>query len=111
MDLGRRPSAIAGVADVMASVVSPALEVMLKPDELHAVSLARRTGPDSESHWYAELELDLVGERFVDRVYESTIDCSVTEWRNRLASNLQDFVAESRFGWAEWRPLPAGWSW
>ena len=105
MDPGPRTSAIAGVADVMASIVSPALEVMLKPEELHAVSLTRRTGPDSESHWYADLELNLVGERFHDRVYESTIDASGTEWRNRLASNLQDFVAESRFGWGEWRPL------
>ena len=105
MDPGPRTSAIAGVADVMASIVSPALEVMLKPEELHAVSLTRRTGPDSEPHWYADLELNLVGERFHDRVYESTIDASVTEWRNRLASNLQDFVAESRFGWGEWRPL------
>lgn len=111
MDPGHRPSAIAGVADVMALIVSPVLEVMLKPEELHAASLARRQGPDSESHWYAELELNLVGERFIDRVYESTIDSSVTEWRNRLASNLQDFVAESRFGWGEWRPLPADWAW
>ena len=52
-----------------------------------------------------------MGERFIDRVYESTIDSSVTEWRNRLASNLQDFVAESRFGWGEWRSLPADWAW
>ena len=111
MDPGQRATDVSGVADVMAFIVSPALEVMLKPEELHAVSLARRQGPDSESHWYADLELNLVGERFHDRVYESTIDASVTEWRNRLASNLQDFVAESRFGWSEWRPLPADWAW
>ena len=111
MDPGQRATDVAGVADVMAFIVSPALEVMLQPDELHAVSLARRQGSDSESHWYADLELNLVGERFVDRVYENTIDAPVTEWRNRLASNLQDFVAESRFGWGEWRPLPADWVW
>ncbi|GAA2141731.1 hypothetical protein GCM10009844_12370 [Nocardioides koreensis] len=100
---------IAGVADVVAHIVAPALEAVLRPDEVDAASVARRAPSADPRHWYAELELSLVGERLVDRVYESTIDASVTDWRNRLASNLQDFVAESRFGWGEWRPLPDGW--
>ena len=93
----------------MARIVAPALEAVLEAEEVDAASVVRRTPSADRRHWYAEVELSLVGERFVDRVYESTLEVSVVDWRNRFASNLQDFVAESRFGWGQRRPLPAGW--
>jgi hypothetical protein len=47
------------------------------------------------------------GIALADEVYEDHIvqadapHISIEEWRERLRSNLADFVAESRFGWGQ----------
>jgi len=42
------------------------------------------------------------GETFHDHVVQGGVPgVGVEEWRERLRSNLADFVAESRFGWGQ----------
>jgi hypothetical protein len=49
----------------------------------------------------------VAGETFQDHVVQSARPgVGVDEWRERLRSNLVDFVAESRFGWGQNRDVP-----
>ena len=60
-----------------------------------------RPGP---TRWERSLALTVVvcGETYRDLVVQGGVpDMSAEQWRERLRSNLVDFVAESRFGWGQ----------
>lgn len=50
--------------------------------------------------------LTVEGEPFQCEVFQTPAmdDWSTTQMAEKLASDLQDFIAESRFGWGQLRP-------
>jgi len=90
--------------ELFRAVVTPVLDQMLRPGELDEVSVTPApTGswPGSEG---TLLRVVAVGEALHFWVPTPGVAAeSPTELRARLASDLQDFIAESRFGWAELR--------
>lgn len=93
---------------VLSDIVLPAIRGVLKPDETEDLRLSVGNDPAS-GVWIAELQLSVRSEEFFDRVFDSAVaDMSPAEWSERLASNLEDFVAESRFGWGQDRRADHG---
>ena len=95
-------------AELLRTVVTPVLDQLLRPGELQSV----RVIPETDDDWPDSAEVSLrvvaVGEVFGFWVrVPGQVEESPAELRARLASDLQDFIAESRFGWAEQRPYPA----
>lgn len=93
---GRRPE----VVEAMAEVVVPVLRDLLRDGEVDSVSVGWVDG----ELW---LEATLRGETFRDPLSaRSDPPWSVPAARERLTSDLQDFIAESAFGWGEQRLPP-----
>lgn len=72
------------------------------PYSMHVI-LSEIVGPDRYDHPPADLQLqiEVAGEEFIFSglgVHES-----ISDTRDRLISDLADFVAESRFGWGQKR--------
>jgi hypothetical protein len=90
--------------EVLVDVVCPAIDTLLPTDDITYVSLTRSLG---ETHRPAGIELRIrVGDdEFRDWVFQddSMGDWGSAEVRDRLLSNLQDFVSESSFAWGELR--------
>jgi hypothetical protein len=77
------------------AIVLPAVEAVFREREVTAVELHASGGS-------LHLSLTVAGETFHDEVVQAGVpDQSADDWRERLRSNLVDFVAESRFGWGQ----------
>ena len=93
------------VAELFRDVVAPVLDQLLRPGELDGI----RLDPPVTGAWPPSvsvlLQVTAVGETCHFWAWNpGQVDESAAELRARLASDLQDFIAESRFGWAEQRP-------
>ncbi len=85
------------VLDVLRDVVDPAVRAVLTPREVTKVEVQDLGDGDT-----MYLRLVAVDETFEDWVVQAWAGPSPPEsWRERLRSNLVDFVAESRFGWGQ----------
>ena len=85
--------------DLLDDVVSPVLRALLRDGELEALSVEHTGGE-------VQLELTLRGEIFRTTLWSASIDEPPADTRDRLASDLQDFIAESRFAWGDQRRWP-----
>ena len=82
--------------NVASEIVLPALRAVFREGEVSAIHVDEALG-GSVSLW-----LEAQGETFNDLVVQGDVEgLSGEDWRERLRSNLVDFVAESRFGWGE----------
>lgn len=87
------------LTDALTEVVGPAVRAVFQDDEVTTLSVAVDPGLLGGS---ISLFLTAVGEEFTDVVVQGDVtDYGVDDWRERLRSNLADFVAESRFGWGQ----------
>ncbi len=87
------------LADALAEVVVPAVRAVFKDGEVTAVTVT--FDPELLGGSIA-LSLTAVGEEFYDVVVQGDVTgYSVDDWRERLRSDLADFVAESRLGWGQ----------
>lgn len=85
------------VTEMIVDVVMPVLSGMTHGDEVDSVSVGWADG----QLW---LEAVLRGETFREPLWvPSDPPWSVGTARERLISDLQDFIAESKFGWGELR--------
>lgn len=90
------------VVEVVAEVVAPVVRGMTRPGEVDAVLVG---WVDRE----LRLELTLRGETFHGPLWApGEPPWSAPAARHRLASDLQDFIAESTFAWGELRTPGAG---
>jgi hypothetical protein len=79
------------------AIVLPAIEAVFREREVATIELRASSGS-------LHLSLTVEGETFHDEVVQAGVpDQSPEDWRERLRSNLADFVAESRFGWGQSR--------
>lgn len=101
----------------MLQVVTPALDEVLTADELAATStrVVRQTAGQSPMEWQirpVRRDEDTLDDRTLLEVRIFDDRCSSwmqgretpVEMYERFRSELQDFVAESTFGWGELRP-------
>ncbi len=87
------------LADALAEVVVPAVRAVFKDGEVTSVTVT--FDPELRGGSIA-LSLTAVGEEFDDVVVQGDVTgYSVDDWRERLRSDLADFVAESRLGWGQ----------
>jgi hypothetical protein len=87
---------VESLLDVMLSVVEPAVRAVFADSEVEALrlSVADEGG--------FSMRVVAVGEAYEDWVIQPDAQSmSPDDWRERLRSNLVDFVAESRFGWGQ----------
>jgi hypothetical protein len=88
---------------VAKDVVLPAVGAVFREGEVSAIHLDL----DETSGRSVSLLITAKGETFRDRVVQGDVPGhSAEDWRERLRSNLVDFVAESRFGWGQNRDAP-----
>jgi hypothetical protein len=96
--------AVVDEAELLRDVITPVLDQLLRPGELEAVSLSPSTGGPWPPPAAVRLRVVAVGEEFgvwlrtPGQAAESPV-----ELRARIASDLQDHISESRFGWSELR--------
>ena len=92
------------VDELFRDVVTPVLDQLLRPGELDTVRLdppVTGTWPPSVP---VQLQVTAVGETCHSWAWDpGQVEETPAELRARLASELQDFIAESRFGWSELR--------
>jgi hypothetical protein len=82
----------------LTDVVEPVTSAMLEPKELEAVGI----GFDVEAR--VVLDLVVAGETSQHFLWGPDWESeTLADARTRLASELQDFIAESRFGWGQER--------
>lgn len=90
------------LVDVAVDVVLPAVRAVFHEGEVTGIHL----DIDESQGGSVSLSLMAKGEPFHDWVVQTHgQDRSFEDWRERLRSNLVDFVAESRFGWGENRDM------
>jgi hypothetical protein len=87
-------------------VVQPCLNTLLRPGELESLSL---TLAIEQGQQRPHLELTIKGEEFEYTFWAVAMDgddlCGdMTHHEEALFASLQDFIAESRFGWGQRRP-------
>lgn len=83
------------LVDTLRTVVLPALEAVFRDGEMDSVEV--RVEGDS-----VHLALTAQSEAYFDEVVQAGVPAHiVSDWGERLRSNLVDFVAESRFGWGQ----------
>jgi hypothetical protein len=104
------------VPAAMRLILLPALEELFEPDEIDATLVSRvGTAADQSGHVNASDRRGIFavvwihGEKFEDLIIDDDAGTEVSESDlvNRLVENLQDFIAESRFGWGTQRPRGA----
>ena len=87
------------LTDALGEVVAPAVRAVFQDDEVTAISVAFDPALLGGS---ITVSLTAVGEDFTDLVVQGNVTGhSVDHWRDRLRSNLADFVSESGFGWGQ----------
>lgn len=87
------------VADAESQIVTPAVRDVFAEGEVSAIAV--RFDPDLEG---GSLTVSLTAEReeFHDLVVQGNVDgYTIADWRERLRSNMADWVAETRFGWGQ----------
>ncbi len=90
------------LVDATSEVVLPAVRAVFEEGEISALEISH----SDELEGSFRLWLTARGEKFMDYVVQGHIDdMSAEDWRERLRSNLVDFVAESRFGWGQNRDV------
>lgn len=83
------------IVTVLNSVVLPAVEAVFREGEETALDFDSAAGS-------AQVILTAGGETFSDEVVQAGVPGGdLGDWRERLRSNLVDFVAETRFGWGQ----------
>jgi hypothetical protein len=85
--------------DLLDDVVSPVLRALTREGELEAVSVEHVDGE-------VQLEVTLRGEIFRTTLWSPSVEEAPADARDRLASDLQDFISESRFAGGDQRPWP-----
>lgn len=83
------------LASVLEQVVLPAVRAVLRPEEPDHLSL--RIDADGTYELVLRVGDDVVH----DQVVQPQAPSAPHEWRERLTSNLVDWVAESGFGWGQ----------
>lgn len=97
------------VGELLRSVIVPVISQLTRPGEVDRVTLtwADQHGPDQLMRHPDKglfVELVIAGETAILPIWvPGEPELSHSELRARLASDLQDFVAESRFGWGQLR--------
>ena len=87
------------LADALAEIVMPAVRAVFKDGEVTAVTVTFEPELLGGS---ISLSLTAVGEQFNDLVVQGDVTgYGVDDWRERLRSDMADFVSESRFGWGQ----------
>lgn len=76
----------------------PAVQDGFEDGEVSAVAV--RLDPDLDGGSIT-VSLTAVGEDFYDLVVQGGVEGAVADWRERLCSNMANWVAESRFGWGQ----------
>jgi hypothetical protein len=101
----QQQDAAVDVHELLRDVVTPVLDQVLQPGELDAV----RFDPPVTGAWPPSvpvlLQVTAVSETCHSWAWTpGQVEETPTELGARLAGELQDVIAESRFGWAEQRP-------
>ncbi|WP_369069603.1 hypothetical protein [Kineococcus terrestris] len=113
---GPRPGPVSDADDErlarsLRDVVAPVVRAVLRADEVEGVGLRWGAGGRGGDVW---VRVDAPGDRFTDRLLSpwwepdpSDVDppASTAEVAEHLADRLQDWVAESAFGWGQLRPV------
>lgn len=87
------------LSDALSEIVAPAVRSVFKDGEVSEISVQFDRGPLGGS---ITLSLTAVDEQFRDLVVQGNVDeYRVEDWRERLRSDMADFVAGSRFGWGQ----------
>ena len=90
---------VISLSDALSEIVVPAVRAVFKDDEVSEISV--ELDPDLHEGSIV-LSLTVVGEQFRDLVVQGDVDgYRLEDWRERLRSDLADFVAESQFGWGQ----------
>ncbi len=83
------------LSTALRAVVLPAIEAAFREGEVAAVDVRACRGS-------VQLSLTAGGETYDNVIVQAAArGQSLEDWRERLRSNLADFVAERRFGWGE----------
>lgn len=91
----------------LAATVGPVLEGLLTAEEIERVRLVRQLGGDGADEPEILLVVTVRGEEFRHYLWrQGQVDESGTDLQERLAGELQDFIAESGFAWGQQRPWP-----
>lgn len=91
---------------VLSEIVAPALQQVLPDDPMAWLQLVRCSSPYADPYATpdaVQLKFEVAGESFVYVVYDPKTFSTADDARERLVSELADFVAESRFGWGQLR--------
>lgn len=87
------------VTDACTQIVGPSIRGVFEDGEVSSITV--KFDPDLEQGSIT-LSLTAMGEEFHDIVVQGSVDgYDVADWRERLRSDLADFVAESGFGWGQ----------
>ena len=93
-----------GLDELFADVVHPVLAQLLRPGQLSSAGVTCPLPWSGPPRGDVLLRVVAVGEEFGVWLWTpGQVEESPAELRARLASDLQDHIAESRFGWAELR--------
>ena len=87
-------------------VIEPTLSSMLSDAERASARSELREGPPP-GRW--TFEMSFPHDHFSCYVYQhpEMAEWTLTEVRSHFANDLQDFIAESTFGWGQLRALPS----
>jgi hypothetical protein len=89
------------------TIIVPVLNALLTADEVDDVRVVRQRSGDGAGEREIRLAVTVQGEQSCHFLWrEGQAEESPDEIRDRLVSELQDFIAESRFAWGEQRPCP-----
>ncbi len=87
------------LTDVLSQIVVPAVAEVFREGEVSAIAV--RFDPDL-TEGSITVSLTAVGEDFSDMVVQGGVQgYVVADWRERLRSDMADWVAETRFGWGQ----------
>lgn len=91
-------------AEILRDVVGPAIDALLRDDEVDSVRLTRQVDGQHIAH---ELVIVAKGEQFKTVVHDTSVAYPPGGPLVVLREQLFDFVAESRFGWGQNRDTQA----
>ena len=104
LSAARTEEVTTGLAEAISDIVIPAVRAVFREGEVSAIQVRFEPALEGGS---IVVTLTAEDEDFHDVVVQGNVaDLGLEEWRERLRSNLVDFVAESRFGWGQNRDVP-----
>jgi hypothetical protein len=90
---------VISLADVLSQIVGPAVADVFEDGEVSMIAV--KFDPDL-AEGSITVSLTAVGEEFYDLAVQGDVGgYDVAEWRDRLRSDMADWVAESQFGWGQ----------